>query len=193
MFCCLAGTSHRVAGSCLAFWVKRSRAGGVREGHSGNRSLSSPTAGRDASLTLALFFPPPPSSFLLPTHSCKSLFLWLTLFFFSAPCFFLFLHSFTSCFFFFFLRLTLRAFSLSLPFSLKSLSHAHAHAISLFSLPSFLLFLFGLSLFCLSPFSLNLPPSITSLDFLPGPKDKFALVHRSKDLISSSVCFHASL
>lgn len=67
VFCCLAGTSHRVAGSCLAFWVKRSRAGGVREGHSGNRSLSSPTAGRDASLTLALFFSSRPPFSFLPT------------------------------------------------------------------------------------------------------------------------------
>lgn len=28
--CSLAGTSHRVTGSCLAFWMKRSRAGGAQ-------------------------------------------------------------------------------------------------------------------------------------------------------------------
>lgn len=153
MFCCLAGTSHRVAGSCLAFWVKRSRAGGVREGHSGNRSLSSPTAGRDASLTLALFFPPP-SSFLLPTHSCKSLFLWLTLFFFSAPCFFLFLHSFTSCFFFFFFTSHLKSFlSLSPLFPKVSFSRSRPRHLIIF--PSLIspLFVWALSFLSVSFFS----------------------------------------
>lgn len=149
MFCCLAGTSHRVAGSCLAFWVKRSRAGGVREGHSGNRSLSSPTAGRDASLTLALFFPPP-SSFLLPTHSCKSLFLWLTLFFFSAPCFFLFLHSFTSWFFFFFTSHLKSFLSLSPLFPKVSFSRSRPRHLIIF--PSLIspLFVWALSFLSVS-------------------------------------------
>lgn len=150
MFCCLAGTSHRVAGSCLAFWVKRSRAGGVREGHSGNRSLSSPTAGRDASLTLALFFPPL-SSFLLPTHSCKSLFLWLTLFFFSAPCFFLFLHSFTSWFFCFFFTSHLKSFlSLSPLFPKVSFSRSRPRHLIIF--PSLIspLFVWALSFLSVS-------------------------------------------
>lgn len=58
-----------VSGSCLTFWMKKSRAGGVRKGqsHSGNLGLFSQTTGRDASPTPSL------CTFLFPI--CLSLFL----------------------------------------------------------------------------------------------------------------------
>lgn len=86
LLCCLAGTSHRVSGSCLAFWMRKSRAGGVREGqsHSGNPGLffSNHREGRQSdSFSLHFSFSPLSSFFIfLPSPSFKSLFLRLTLF-----------------------------------------------------------------------------------------------------------------
>lgn len=160
VLCCLAKTSHRVTGSCLAFWMKRSRAGRVREGqsHSGNPGLSSPTAGRDASLTpsLALFFFPSVLLFsipFLPTLSCKSLFLWFTLLFFPLPSllrFLPFLPVFVSTLHLclvFYRRLTSKSFSL-LP-----------KVPQLFSLSLFLPLHFS---FSLAPLSCCVPPFFLS-------------------------------
>lgn len=69
MCCCLAGTSHSVTGSCLAFFMRRSRAGGAEP--QWERWLLQPQEGTPAWLLLLhffFFF----SSFLNPTLFCKS-------------------------------------------------------------------------------------------------------------------------
>lgn len=159
---CLAETSHRVTGSCLAFWMKRSRAGRVREGQSHSGILDSLLQPQGATPAwLLLFFPfsfSPLSSFFfsipfLPTLSCKSLFLQFTLLFFPLPSLILFL-PFLPVFvsslqlrLVFYRRLTSKSFSL-LP-----------KVPQLFSLSLFLPLHFS---FSLAPLSCCVPPFFLS-------------------------------